>query len=746
MPGEHMRSGWTNLQPTSLDAYDPHRLTIVTESVKANQYRYCYRGHPDILIPALRQVVLDLPDQCQWYGPVQKQYTPIKGCPIWRRTNPWYKGFCENRHVLTRKFQDAEDEEPDLGDDEEEAIQEMMDDLFAATRPSSDTATPFERLSLAKARIAKLDCGTDEQVQKMVENATSSVDDSDLFEQQLQELTTLLDRIDGIAERSKRLDALLDRADQLKCSLNEDVRTLINSVTNSINDQASCDQHLQSLSALLDKLGGKEQPPGSDPDMLPALRDLRNFVNLGQSCYASASLAMCMNLEKLHDFVMDENNERAKPDSQSGRTPHEWLNTSYPIRRSSTLPGATNPSTTSEDQIAEWSQKHMNNAKNLFGALRNLFTRMNNKGSRISQAEMKAFFDAVHALNPEEFHHNEQNDASVFLIELLQALTLVSDDSIKQKYRDAIASINTADGQNLQPVETDAMTRLTAKLQNGNDSALYILFCVQIATEYYCWSCKLVHRTFEHTPYLELNFIGPTGADQNLVTILQDWSKLSLSEPQKCLHNDSKLGTKTRIRRIVHAPQYLMIKFVRGNYLFMNHVDIPEFLDIRNCTTGVVLPSEIVHGIESAQQVSCIYRLTAVAMFIPTRSHYVAYVVKDRHWLAFDDLSQSPIPVREHPQTAINNGAVPYFTIYEQQPEKTSFPLDLADSVSPGFTLRKNGQVPSPKAALPRWNASDEFECLHLSNPCDKTFRTVGEARGHQHDQVGDDEQAASHL
>lgn len=272
-PGAHMRSGWKVLHPTSLDDYDPYTCTIVTESARANQFRWNYRTHPDTLIPDLRQILADLPDGCQWYGSMQAEYEPIQGCPFWKRDKrqPWYTEFFKDKEVIPRRKAKDEDADEEHGNDDvdgEGAAQQALLEEIALAEQSDDEgdgdgeaeehayAQHEKQLTAIMARISSLDCGSDPDVVDLVNELKGCLDDSSTFQEHISDLSAHLNEFQQrLDQRNNCLEAVLRRANALGFSMDPQVQEPIHSATDSVAtaDTYTFDELLEVLSNLLDQ-------------------------------------------------------------------------------------------------------------------------------------------------------------------------------------------------------------------------------------------------------------------------------------------------------------------------------------------------------------------------------------------------------------------------------------------------------------------------------------------------------------
>jgi hypothetical protein len=125
-PGSRMQTGCMVLFPTDMKKeYDITRRTIVIESWRANSMRFKYAGGAK-LIEMLEQVLLDLLDECKWYGPLQplSKYPSVLLPRSYKNRRGWLKLLTGNS-ALT--IADDDIEEPDIDDDEENAAYMEID-------------------------------------------------------------------------------------------------------------------------------------------------------------------------------------------------------------------------------------------------------------------------------------------------------------------------------------------------------------------------------------------------------------------------------------------------------------------------------------------------------------------------------------------------------------------------------------------------------------------------------------------
>lgn len=145
-PGDHMKTGCTDLFPTDIKAhYDIKRRTVVCESWRANVMRWRYPGKPDILLPILEQNILDLCDETDWYHGVQEidKYYAIPLPTKYKRSGDWIQSFVPAEDA--DDFASTADVQDDEGvDDEVEFLEAVIAEAHFAQIQSSDAQAEEE--------------------------------------------------------------------------------------------------------------------------------------------------------------------------------------------------------------------------------------------------------------------------------------------------------------------------------------------------------------------------------------------------------------------------------------------------------------------------------------------------------------------------------------------------------------------------------------------------------------------------
>ncbi|SMR42731.1 unnamed protein product [Zymoseptoria tritici ST99CH_1E4] len=87
--GDHLRTGCTKLLPRNMATdYDISRRTVLVESWKANLLRWHYPNLPG-LVEDLEQMILDLQDSCEWYGPISTDPGAYDKVPLPSHAAEW---------------------------------------------------------------------------------------------------------------------------------------------------------------------------------------------------------------------------------------------------------------------------------------------------------------------------------------------------------------------------------------------------------------------------------------------------------------------------------------------------------------------------------------------------------------------------------------------------------------------------------------------------------------------------------
>ena len=126
-------------------------------------------------------------------------------------------------------------------------------------------------------------------------------------------------------------------------------------------------------------------------------------------------------------------------------------------------------------------------------------------------------------------------------------------------------------------------------LQDGKQSDIHQAFTLQIAKESICGSCPQLKRWIEHNCRIDLT-PGTETEDTSITRMLDTFFRNAYDfvSPIKQRSNCAAQGHSGGLRawtRLTILPSYLMLCIIRGNDSpqnpeFLNHVDIPEFLDM----------------------------------------------------------------------------------------------------------------------------------------------------------------------
>ncbi|EAT82171.2 hypothetical protein HBH56_106820 [Parastagonospora nodorum] len=154
--GEPMKTGCKTLLPKDMVTdYDISRRTISVESWRANTLEFCYENS-EVLMDLLEKAVLDLQDECAWYGPVggkdDYQYVPM---PKTKSKVKWAAAMMQNSVGVELTAPDTSEHELDEEEDEEvvtlsenhalvRAVQETGDIKPQDEASMSTTSTPGE--------------------------------------------------------------------------------------------------------------------------------------------------------------------------------------------------------------------------------------------------------------------------------------------------------------------------------------------------------------------------------------------------------------------------------------------------------------------------------------------------------------------------------------------------------------------------------------------------------------------------
>ncbi|GAB7325350.1 hypothetical protein MBLNU13_g09392t2 [Cladosporium sp. NU13] len=692
-PGSPMITGWTVSRPSSLSRhYDMNRSTIAVQPQCINLFwsDFYPESHPQMF-----QMLCDLPEQTVYYGKFLRHTPKVeyrKESLVSKRRRGSVIGD-ENMEDMEDEDLHAEMRAQGLIEDEEQSDEEhgeTSDEEGPGDVPREQVEFLEGTLHVLISEMADRDPEflDTQQCQELLRKLRSAArsGEEDVFSKLQGDLIDIVQkRIDGTSSEQTHkccvcsLEALDDM--MLRCANPAHIDAVFHfTCVEGLTAMPEGD-----LTMLCPKCKLDESRKGS----AGSASGHRNMVNLGSTCYMSSSVQILRHLGPIFNLPSDTKGLLAKPDALSGRTPREWLPGCYRF-----VPG------TPDAEISEISSKHMDNAKALCEAFIALSNHLGTPGAP-SHHQTSQFFGRVQEIDPSDWK-NEMNDSAALLNTLIECMLLTTDDSVPSG-RGRLTKLNSVQHQAEEPLPQlveDSSVHYTAYVGEGRMSVLTGSVCVQFAKEYAC-ECGAISRSFEHVPVLDLDL--PTqGADSDefgLIKMLENWvsdlSDMASDTPRVCSACGNS-AVRMLYRKITISPNILVISFKRLAGARLEHVDLPEYLDLSPYADNAHLPSDPgPSSIKFRQQP--IYRLVAINMYIPGMRHYISYILVDGTWLVFDDMSRQPTP--RHPQAAISEGHIPYYAVYQQLKGKTALPVDGSGYSTMGHMFTTDKTSPDAKVA-----------------------------------------------
>ncbi|KAK5729036.1 hypothetical protein LTR15_002177 [Elasticomyces elasticus] len=465
-------------------------------------------------------------------------------------------------------------------------------------------------------------------------------------------------------------------------------------------------------------------------------RHKKNLVYLDNTCYASSAIETMHELRVFDRFIGDAANFRYKPSTASGRDPVYWL-----------------PQGSGQD-VNKAMTAHLARTKVFVDHLRNLFARLDDStGDAIRYREFRDLFEALRAVDSEWDY--APNDPATLFLKIVELLILASEDSTVQdrgrlQQLDDSRRADFAEFRTQKPLIAESTAYYNAYSGEGRASQMLGQVCIQYVTEWECGEegCSLISRKWEHDVALPLKFPEDTRNDTvfTLQQMLDRWTKHEIPDGLRCPGEELHQYAQTAHNRMTVLPDTLVVHFARKivkevpelppaqgtrwiNHDILAHVELPEYVDLSFIADDKYLPSDP-HLKQRFRQGKPIYHLKSTDMF--KNLHYVAYTLtENEQWVAFDDQSHPDPPVYTHPQSAIDDGWVPYFAVYALQKDLQELPLR-------GFVLKPKGVEEGRTYGPAEDTDPEKFPCPFASHlACEETFDDEESARRHSFKHAG---------
>jgi hypothetical protein len=278
-------------------------------------------------------------------------------------------------------------------------------------------------------------------------------------------------------------------------------------------------------------------------------------------------------------------------------------------------------------------------------------------------------------------------------------------------------------GRRLEVLPKDSQTTRTAYEHDGHLSKLVPILISQTITEILCpeEGCKSVSRSFEHNPYIYLDFpAGTTEADYfDLVQLLDQWKEDTMMENQGHLCERSSGHAKAReLHRRITMPADIICFVIRRSAgpnqpLHLNYIGLPDTLDLTSYCDPSGLPSNSLYGDTLSFDKHMRYRLRIVNHYRDVGRHYILYAdmstTEELGWVMFDDTHNRPSSKSFIEGTV--HGEVVHYAIYVREkaptppgsPQKTPTPEEQPPDppTTGGQTGQENDFQPPPPGGTP---------------------------------------------
>ncbi|KAB2574249.1 Ubiquitin carboxyl-terminal hydrolase 11 [Lasiodiplodia theobromae] len=319
-------------------------------------------------------------------------------------------------------------------------------------------------------------------------------------------------------------------------------------------------------------------------------------------------------------------------------------------------------------------------SRGLVEALRDIFQKLDEGGRKLPPAVTENLLGKISSLGND--YGTEAHDAKELFEQLLDMLVGTS-------------SVTSAGGESARPLEQlaaelectqrplkdDAKRSWSGFTHNGRETLLAEMLYHQIVRERVCTSCGFIDRLFQQLATVTIEspdgILSPAGKRYDLKELFRDYVLDTAAEEvtdrvSRCPVTTCKSALGPQTRRIVKTPQVLSFTFRRALQDFsgqeqkwLNHVEVPERLNLAEYVDDISLPSERKQSVPGSTPMRWVtdemtdYVLQATIHYRPTGAHYVPYVRHDDKWIRFDDIEETPDEcspwdgIRETPDEAV---------------------------------------------------------------------------------------------
>lgn len=387
----------------------------------------------------------------------------------------------------------------------------------------------------------------------------------------------------------------------------------------------------------------------------------RNLTNIGQTCYMSTVLQALLKQPVIQSFLSNKKNfvyKKATGNSDVLMVP----------------PGVTLTADQHEKHVTSTLKKY----KHLIDGLSALFENLGNPGRALDASATKSILERMHKIDQK--WENKSNESAQLYESLLNIMVRASDTSEPTNNRgpqtmrlESERSALVIAGQRLPPLVQDAGAFRRAYEDDGHLSDIVDLTTPQIVQELLCdeQGCTAISRTFLSEPLIYLDFQSGVQASDHftLAQLLDLWKLDEVST--RCRKNKGHFGASEVHKRFSKLSRLICFAFRRSigpdMPKLLNHVELPDVLDLQTYASAAGLPSNLLYG-EELEIDATKYRLRFVSHYRHIGQHYIGYSdqsqTEDLQWIRFDDTE--PLPRRMNPIEGNVLGEVVHFAIYER--------------------------------------------------------------------------------
>ncbi|KAI7155141.1 hypothetical protein KC349_g7194 [Hortaea werneckii] len=433
----------------------------------------------------------------------------------------------------------------------------------------------------------------------------------------------------------------------------------------------------------------------------------RNMSNIGQTCFMSTVIQALHKQDGIRDFVGNEANFRYV--TRTGA--------SYGLM----IPAGIDRNALSDEQV----DKHINSLllkyKKVVVALGVLFDQLVPSEKPLGASFTRSILNRLNAVDSRwQNVSNESAQLYDFLIDILirssdRSLPAATSHTVslaQQRHRDML------DGCQLPTLADESTDQWQAFKSDGHDSPLASSIMIQTLQEVLCpeAGCNAISRNWTHQSLLYLDF--PTTIRHQdvfeLFQLLDLWSEDRLHTDDsggftglRCPKDAKHTAATTIKRRISRCPGIICFAIRRssgpGQPLYLNHVGLPDIIDLGPYTSADGLPSYDLHGHSLSSVTNSVYRLRFINHYRDIGQHYIAYfdpsATQETAWVRFDDTQAKPS--NTHPIEGSAEGEVVHFALYERQdPVSPSRPSSSIGIQSPFKSPRDVSSSPKEAASM----------------------------------------------